>query len=138
MDEDVRLSISSGSDGQLPMSSMHRVSSLESDHTSPRELVEVRSEFSGSVCRTLRQYRDARARNDERTSKRYVVEMLRSLNSLDRSTNVELSNVVVEVGDSGMSFVVRAKDGSSFVSFVGSIDVRDCTPSRQSLLQHSR
>lgn len=124
MNEDVRLSISGGSDGQFSMGSMHWVSSLESDDSSPGEFVEVSSEFSRGVCACL----SAKLRGDEgeeRTSKCYVVEMLRSLDSLDRSTDVEFPNVVVEVGDSRVGLVVRTEDGSSLVRLVGSVDVRD-------------
>lgn len=135
VNEDVCLSISSGSNGQFSMSSMHGVSSLESDDSSPREFVEVSSEFSRGVCASSSARIPGRG-SGGRTSKCYVVEMLRRLNSLNGSTDVEFPNVVVEVGDGRVSFVVRTKDGSSFVRFIGSVDVGDFTQSCQYPLHH--
>jgi hypothetical protein len=49
VNENVGVLLTSGTDGELSVSSVHGVTSLESDDTGPRELVEVGSEFGGSV-----------------------------------------------------------------------------------------
>lgn len=49
VNENVGVLLTSGTNGKLSVSSVHRVASLESDNTGPRELVEVGAKFSGSV-----------------------------------------------------------------------------------------
>ena len=57
VDEDIGAALSGGSDGQLSVGSVHRVSSLESNNLAPCDLVEVRSELGGGVWRQQRSYR---------------------------------------------------------------------------------
>lgn len=87
VDEDVGLLGAGRTDGQLTVSSVHRVSGLESDNSGPAELVEVDTELCGSV-----------AQSD-------IVVVVELVDGLDLSTNVELLGLVVEELDGGMVFV---------------------------------
>jgi hypothetical protein len=49
VNEDVGSSLSSSSDGEFSVGSVHWVSGLESDNSPPREFVEVCSELGGGV-----------------------------------------------------------------------------------------
>ena len=49
VDKNVGLTSSSGTNGQLSVGSVHRVSGLECDNLGPAELVEVKSHFCGGI-----------------------------------------------------------------------------------------
>jgi len=53
VDKDVGTTLTSGSDGEFSVGSVHRVSGLESDDLAPSELVEVVSELGGGVWRLV-------------------------------------------------------------------------------------
>ena len=53
VDEDVRLALAGGADGQLTVSAVHGVTSLECDDLTPCELLEVRAELSGGDCQYM-------------------------------------------------------------------------------------
>lgn len=50
VDEDVGLALTGSADGQLAVSTVHRVAGLEGDDLAPCEFLEVRAELSGCVC----------------------------------------------------------------------------------------
>ena len=107
VNEDIGSSLSSGSDGKFSMSSVHWVSSLESDDFSPCDLVEMGSEFGRGV------------------SEGDVVVVFWCLNGLNRTTNVELLHLVVEVSGSWMGDVVGTEDLLCLEGLVGFVDIRD-------------
>jgi len=49
MNEDICLTCSCSSDGQLSMSAVHGVSGLESDNPGPAKFVEVKAEFCWGI-----------------------------------------------------------------------------------------
>ena len=57
VNKDVGSSLSSSSDSELSVGSVHGVSGLESDNLSPCNLVEVGSELRGGVCSVSGGYR---------------------------------------------------------------------------------
>lgn len=57
VDEDICLTLTCRTNGQLAMSAMHGVSGLESDDFAPREFLEVCTEFSWGVCGAKRRHR---------------------------------------------------------------------------------
>jgi hypothetical protein len=107
VDEDVGLVLTSGSDGQFTMSSVHRVSGLESDDLSPRDLLEVSSEFG---------------RGEPDVD---IVVVLRRLDGLDFSTDVKVLDVVPGVGDRRMSGVIGTHDLFSLEGLVERVNVLD-------------
>jgi hypothetical protein len=94
VNEDVGSSLSSSSDSELSVSSVHGVSGLESDNSPPRELVEVGSELSGGVYLSALY---SLMKCGSLTSEGNVVEVVGSLDSLDLTTDVKLLGLVVEV-----------------------------------------
>ena len=50
VDEDVSLTLTSSSDGQFPVRTVHRVPGLESDDLAPSKFLEMRTKLGGSVC----------------------------------------------------------------------------------------
>jgi hypothetical protein len=58
----------------------------------------------------------------ERTAESNVVKVLRRLDRLKVSSNVELLDAVVKVGDGGVSHVVGAADLLRLESLVGLVD----------------
>lgn len=52
--------------------------------------------------------------------------MLRGLDGLDGTTDVELFGLVVEVGGSRVGNVIGTKDLFGFEGFVGLVNVGDC------------
>lgn len=107
VNQDVRLSLSGGSDGQFSVSSVHGVSGLESDNLSPCHLLEETSQFGRGV------------------SQIDVVKVLRRLDGLDFTTDVEFLDELSLVGYSGVGRVVRAQDLFVFELEVGLEDVFD-------------
>jgi hypothetical protein len=105
VDEDVSLALAGSTDGELTVSTVHGVASLESDDLPPGELLEVGSEFGGCI------------------SEGDVVEVGGCLDGLDLATDVELLDAVAEVGDGGVGRVVGAEDFDSLVYTVGLVDV---------------
>lgn len=67
VNEDVRVLLTGSTDGELSVSSVHGVTSLEGDDTGPRELVEVGSELGGSVCRVEPSILDLSRETSEKT-----------------------------------------------------------------------
>lgn len=53
VDEDVRLTLASSTDGKLTVSTVHWIPCLESHDSAPCKFFEVGTEFSGGVCRCL-------------------------------------------------------------------------------------
>lgn len=106
VDEDIGSSLTGSSNGKLSVGSVHRVSGLESDNLSPGELVEMGSELGGGV------------------SEGNVVKVGRSLDSLDLTADVELLDIVAEVGDGRVGNVIRTQNLLSLVGLVRSVDVR--------------
>jgi len=84
---------------------VHGVAGLESNDTSPVELLEVGAELSGSV------------------SVGDIVVVDGGLNSLDIASDVELLDALVKVLDSRMSKIVVTKDLNSLLNLVGGVDV---------------
>jgi hypothetical protein len=120
VDEDVGPSLTGGSDSKLSVGSVHGVSGLESNDLAPCELVEVVSELGGGVC--VRQSCD-RFERIPLTSESNIVEVLRGLDGLDVSTNVELLGLVVEVERGWVGDIVRAKNLLGLESLVGLVDI---------------
>jgi len=50
VDEDVGLALTSSSDGQFPVRTVHGVSGLESNDLAPSEFLEMGTKLGGSVC----------------------------------------------------------------------------------------
>ena len=56
MYQDIRTTLSSGSNGQLSVSSVHGITSLKSNHFPPGQFVEVCTELGRCVCKTGSQF----------------------------------------------------------------------------------
>lgn len=110
VDEDVRLPLARGADGQLAVRAMHGVARLEGDDLAPCELLEVRAEFGGSE-----------AQSD-------IVKVCRRLDGLDLSADVILLDLATEVCDGRVGGVVRTKDLYGLVHLVGAVDILDYAP----------
>jgi hypothetical protein len=107
VDQDVGLSLSGGSDGQLSVRSVHGVSGLESDNLSPCHFLEEASQFGRGV------------------SQIDVVKVLGRLNGLNFTTDVEFLDELSLVGDSRVGGVICAEDLFVFELEVGLEDVFD-------------
>jgi hypothetical protein len=107
VDEDVGLMLTSRTDGQLSMSSVHRVSGLEGHDLPPRDFLEMSSEFS---------------RGEPDVD---IVKVLGRLDGLDFTTDVEFLDVLPGVGDGRVSGVISAHDLFSLESLVESVNVLD-------------
>ncbi|VUC36812.1 unnamed protein product [Clonostachys rosea] len=123
VNEDVGLLRASGTDGQLTVSAVHGVASLEGDDLLPAELVEVSAELSGGEAQLQE------------------IIVLQTLDSLELATNIEFLGDVEEVLDTGVSIIITAKnldglvgpsegarDGGARVMsslLVGSVDILD-------------
>lgn len=92
VDQDVGLVLTSRTDGQLSVSPVHGVTGLESDDLAPRDLFEVSPEFG---------------RGEPDVD---IVKVLRRLNGLDFTTDVELFDVLPGVGDGRVSRVISTHD----------------------------
>jgi hypothetical protein len=107
LDEDVGLLRAGGADRQLTVSTVHGVSGLESNDLLPAELVEVSTEL--------------------RRSKSEVEEVvvLKLVDSLKLTANVELLSGVEEILDTGVGVIVAAKDLLGLVDLVRLVDILD-------------
>lgn len=105
VDEDVRSSLSGGTDGQFPMSPVHRVPGLESDYLPPCDFLEVGSEFGGCI------------------SESNVIIVCRSFYRLDRTTDVKFVYRFTKIRNCRMSNIVRAHDLLRFERFVRPVNV---------------
>ena len=107
VNEHIGLMLTSRTDGQLSMSSVHRVSGLERHDFPPRNFLEMSSEFSRGVPDVD------------------IVKVLRRLDGLNFPTDVELFDVFPGVGDGRVSGVIRAHNFFSLERLVESINVLD-------------
>ena len=107
MNQDVSLTRPSSSDCQLAMSSVHWVSSLESHDASPTQFLEMCSKLGWGV------------------SKRNVVIVVETVDSLDLTTNIVFFCLVHQVLD-GWVFWITAKDLLTLKSLVWLVDIIDC------------
>lgn len=104
VNQDIGLASASSTDGQLTVSSVHGVSSLESNNSVPAELVEVNTQLRGSV-----------AESD-------IVVVVELVDGLNLSSDVEFLNLVVEILD-GRVLLITAKDQLGFLGLVRAVDI---------------
>jgi hypothetical protein len=107
VDEHVGLMLTSSSDGQFSVSSVHGVSGLESNDLPPRDLLEVSSKLGRGETNI------------------HVIEVLGRLNGLYLSSDIEFLDVLPGVRDSRVSGVVSTHDSLGLESLVESVDVLD-------------
>lgn len=111
VNEDVGVVGTSGADRQLTVSSVHGVTSLESNDASPAQLVEVQTDLSGGICncisivRSLPEFYKALL-----TSEIDEVVVLQAVHGLQFTTHVVLSSGVEEVLDGRVQLIVASKD----------------------------
>jgi hypothetical protein len=97
MDEDVGLLGAGGTDGQLTVSAVHGVAGLEGHDLLPSQLVKVGAQLGGGEAQVEE------------------VVVLKTLNGLKLTTNVEILGGGEEVLDTGVGVVVAAEDLDSLV-----------------------
>lgn len=107
VDEHIGLALTSSSHGELTMSTVHRVTSLESDDLAPCDLGKVLPELSRGI-----------PEGD-------VVIVGRLRDGLDLTTDIELLDALVEIGDGGVSKVIGAKDSLCLANLIDGVDVGD-------------
>jgi hypothetical protein len=106
VNEDIRLSLTGGTDGQLAVSAMHGVSGLKGDNLGPAELVKVLPEFGWGVTEPD------------------IVVVLQAVDGLNFASDVVFSRLVEEVFDSGVVWVT-SKDLLGLLLLVRFVDVLD-------------
>ncbi len=107
VDEDVGLTLTSGTDGQLAVSTVHRVTGLESDDLAPRDLGKVLPQLGRGE------------------SKLDVVVVSGLGDGLNFTTDVEFLDGLVEVGDGRVSEVIGTEDSLGLTNLVDGVDVGD-------------
>ena len=105
VNEHVSLALTGSTDGELTMSAVHWVSGLESNNLPPGDLVKVLSELGRGV------------------SKLDVVIVGRLGDGLDATTDVEVLDALVEVGDGRVGSIVRAKDSLGLTDLVNGVNI---------------
>ena len=117
MDKDIGLARSSGSNGKFSMGTMHRVSSLEGNYSSPVKFFKMCSEFS------RRNYLSALLTWVRNTSVFNVVVVIESIDGLKFSTYVEFLCFGVKIIYSWMVEIICTENFFSFFDFVWSVDI---------------
>ena len=107
VDEDVGLTLTGSSNGELTMSTVHGVTGLESDHLAPSDLGKVLTKLGGGVTESD------------------VVVVSGLGDGLNLTTDVELLDRLVKVGDGGVGQVIGTKDGFGLANLVNGVDIAD-------------
>ena len=125
VDEYICMSLTSRSNGELSMGSVHRVTSLESDDFPPCELLEMCAQFRWGVYTKPQRVITPLNVNCGRTTQGNIVKVGGQLDCLDLSTDVVVVYTIVEVGNSRMCTVVRSKDFFGLSDLVWPVNILD-------------
>ena len=107
------------------MRAVHGIACLECDDLPPCELLEVRTELRGCVCR-LCEYTQLAQTRLSLTSEVNIVEMGRRLNGRNLAPNVELLHSRTQICHRWVSGVVRAENFDSLFHMIGLVNVINC------------
>lgn len=130
--EDVCLALTSSSDGEFAVGSVHRITGLEGDYLAPGNLFEVSTQLSRGICEDGTQglADETRKNAAERTSEGDVVKVGWGLDGLELSTDIELLDLVSQICNRRVGRVIGTKHFDGFMHLVRPVDVLNYVPVR--------